>query len=72
MDRQRQKLTNVQILPDEMGVGVWVAMSQVHNFIIMGEGECESKGVLGGSLPANHAALVVADAASHPKPPPTL
>ena len=55
-----------------MGVGVGVAMSQVHNIIIMGEGECESESVLGGSLPANHATLVLSDAASNPKPPSTL
>ena len=63
---------NAQILPDEMGVGVGVAVSQVHNIIIMGEGECESEGVLWGSIPANHATLVVADAASNPGPPPAL
>ena len=59
-------------LPDEVGVGVRVAMSQVHHIIVMGKGECESKGVLGGSLPANHTALVVADAASNPEPTHTL
>ena len=61
-----------RILPDEMGVGVGVAMSQVHDIIIMGEGECESEGVLGGSLSANHVTLVVADAASNPIPTLTL
>ena len=55
-----------------MGVGVGVAMRKVHNIVIMGEGECESKGVLGGSLPANHATVVVADAASNPEPTSTL
>ena len=55
-----------------MGVGVGIAVSQVHNIIIMGEGECESEGVLWGSIPANHATLVVADAASNPGPPPAL
>ena len=49
-----------------MGVSVGVTMSQVHNIIMMREGKGESEGVLGGSIPANHATLVVADAASNP------
>lgn len=59
-------------VPDEMGVGVGVAMSQVHNIIVVREGKCKCEGVLLGSLPANHTALMVADAASHTQPTPTL
>lgn len=62
----------VSTVPDEMGVGVGVAMSQVHNVVVMREGKCKSEGVLGGSLPANHATLMVADAASNTQPTPTL
>lgn len=68
-----QHETNTQrTLPDEVGVGVGVAMSQVHNIVVMGEGECESKSVLRGSLPASHTTLVVANAASSPGPARTL
>lgn len=68
-----QHETNTQrTLPDEVGVGIGVAMSQVHNIVVMGEGERESQGVLRGSLPANHTTLVIADAASNPEPAHTL
>lgn len=61
-----------RILPDEMGVGVGVAMSQVHNIVVMREGQCKSEGILRGPLSANHATLVIADAASNTQPTPTL
>ena len=61
-----------RILPDEMGVGVGVAMSQVHNIVVMREGKCKSEVILRGPLSAYHATLVIADAASNTQPTPTL
>ena len=55
-------------LPEEVGIGVGVAMGQVHNITIMREGEGEGEGVLGGSLPANHSIVMVADARPNPEP----
>ncbi len=38
----------------------------------MGQSEVEGEGVLGGTLPADHGALVVCDPTAYPEPSPAL
>ena len=59
-------------LPHEVSVGVGITVGQMHHVTIMGQGEVEGKGVLGGTLPADHRALVVCDPTAYPEPSPAL
>lgn len=58
--------------PEEVCVGVGVAVCQVHSVLIMRQGEGECQGVLGAPLPTACSALVVADLPAHPEPAPAL
>ncbi len=59
-------------LPHEVSVGVGVTVGQMHHITVMGQGEVEGKGVLGGTLPADHRALMVCNPTAYPKPSPAL
>lgn len=47
-------------------------MGKMHHITVMGQGEVEGKGVLGGGLPADHRALVVCNPTAYPEPSPAL
>lgn len=55
-----------------MSVGVRVAVGEVDHIRVMGQGEAEGEGVLGGTLPACPRALVVAHPTPYPEPALTL
>ena len=59
-------------MPHEVSVGIGITMGQMHHVTVMGQGEVEGKGVLGGTLPADHRALVVCNPTAYPKPSPAL
>ena len=59
-------------LPHEVSVGVGITVGKVHHVTVMGQGEVEGEGVLGGTLPADRRALMVCNPTAYPEPSPAL